>query len=233
MAITLRAQPVSPYATSLNLSIWRYLQNRTPISWETKQWLIRAVQPEDKDFFQALFVDLRVMRNITDHEARFRTLTPEQWKQQQTEAADKRVMQLVTRWVEGDPFSGFVIIEKSSGERRAHVTAGHTNPPTPGKTEIAYMVPRDRWHQGYGTLAFKFILRYLDMLAKIYQTWSGFPLEIDGAPLSGVVAVSRKDNKFSVRILKKKMKKNPGEVEKWNVRLVVFQMPVNASPAKL
>lgn len=234
MALVAKALPENIPTSAFPLSIWNYFdtQYKTSIFLDTQKFIIRAVTLDDKPFFRTLFLDLRVMKNITDHEARARNLTDEQWKVQQSEAADNRVVQLVNRWIGGDPFSGFVIIDKNSGESRAHVTAGHANPPVPGKTEIAYMVPCVWWHKGYGTLAFKFIRHYLDMLAQIYQAWSGFPIQIDGAPLSAVVAVSRKDNQFSLRILKKKMRKRPGEVEKWNVRLVVFQMPVNTNTPK-
>lgn len=213
-------------------SILNYLEHRTPVTLETDGLLVRAVSLADKPFFRDLFLDPKVMKNFTDHKARYKQLTPDQWREQQVEAADKRVVQLVQRWIGGDPFSGFVIIDKSSGEPRAHVTAGHTNPPTPGKTEVAYMVPRDRWHEGYGTFSFSFILNYLEMLKLIYFEWREHPLAIDGAPFDGIIAASHRKNEFSIKIIEKKMKKK-GEEERWSRRFVVYQCQVGETKPKL
>jgi len=216
-----------PYLDPFDISIWNYLEQGTPIIWETDELVIRAVEMADKFFFRALFIDPEVMKNFTDHEARYLQMTPAQWEHQQIEAADQRLAQLVRRWVEEkDPFSGFVIIDKETGQMRAHVTAGHANPRTPGTAEIALMIPKEKWNKRYGTISIRFILNYLVALSRIYDRWSGCPLTIDGAQFSEIIAMVRVENRYSLRIAEKRMTRCPGEIEKWNIRMVLYKFPV-------
>jgi RimJ/RimL family protein N-acetyltransferase len=198
---------------------------------ETEELFIRMVEPTDTDklFFRALFLDPEVMKNFMDHETRYQELTPAQWKEQQIEAADKRLAQLVKRWVEDrDPFSGFVIIDKKTGSFRAHVTAGHTSPPTAGTAEIALMVPKDKWNWRYGTTSLQFILKYLVAVSRIYHQWSGQPLTIDGEPFRKITAIVRQENRYSNRIFEKKMVRH-GDLPKWNLTWFVYSTHVQTA----
>lgn len=215
-----------PYTDPFDQSIWNYLEHGTPIKKETDELVIRAVEKADEVFFRALFVDQEVMKNFTDHEACFSQLTPSQWKEKQTLAADQRLAQLVKRWAEDrDPFSGFVIIDKKTAKTLAHVTAGHTDPTTAGTTEIALMIPKKEWNHRNGTFAIEFIKNYLVALSRIYLKWSGMPLQIDEGDFSEITAMVRLGNQYSIRIFDKNMTRC-GEIDKWNLRWAQYKTPV-------
>jgi RimJ/RimL family protein N-acetyltransferase len=245
MTLSSPSYPVQrcPYTDPFDQSIWYYLELNETIKMETDELFIRAVDITDQIFFRALFSDPEVMKNFTDHEARHRDLTPAQWKQEQTEAADRRLAQLIKRWTgdsfpflraeNRDPFSGFVIIHKKTAKILAHVTAGHTSPPTPGTAEIALMIPKKEWNQRNGTFAIEFITNYLVALSRIYFKWCGKPLEIDGANFSEINAVVRLGNQYSIRIFDKRMTRY-GEIERWDLRWVQYRSyispPLLSSP---
>lgn len=226
MSQAMTVRRTCPYTDPFDISIWHHLTEGTPILKETDDLYIRSVEMTDMVFFRALFVDPEVMKNFTDHEAKFRKLTPAQWKQEQTEVADQRLVQLVKRWtVDRDPFSGFVIIDKKTAKTLAHVTAGHTSPPTPGTAEIALMIPKKEWNQRNGTFAIEFITNYLIALSRIYYRWSGMPLYIDGRAFSVITAMVRIGNAYSIRIFDKKMTRC-GEVEKWDLQWIQYTTSV-------
>lgn len=225
---------VCPYTAPFDISIWNYLERSTPITMETDDLFIRTVDATDKVFFRALFLDPEVMKNFMDYETRYQQLTPAQWQQEQTEAADRRLAQLIERWtgkftsngVENrDPFSGFVIIHKKTAKILAHVTAGHTSPPISGTAEISLMIPKKEWNQRNGTFALGFITNYLVALSRIYYRWSGNHLSIDGMTFSEITALVRLENLYSIRIFDKKMTRC-GEIKKWDLRWVQYKTPV-------
>ncbi len=199
-------------SSTLEEKIRDFYSRHTPISHETGDLFIRQVLIQDLIHFRALFIDPEVMEKMTDHEARLEKEGLEKWEKKQIKLAENRLAELVKRWAEKNPLSGFVMFKK--GEFVGHIVAGYSG--TPGRAEVAYMIPRNKWHQGYGTEGARFILKYLAALIQVHYKWEGKPFMIEGHPLTEAVAISRADNIYSERIAQGMGMMFSEKIKKWN-----------------
>ncbi len=226
--------PPSPQSLALTERILGYLKKGQPIVYETKDLYIRQVDEGDQQYFRELMTDPAVTEKIEDSHARFVAEGETVWKEKQIKAADARHAELVKRWVvDKDPFSGFMMFRKTK-EREfvGHAVAGHSR--RPGVTEIAYYIPKQYWHQGYGTKAAEFILQYLTNLIAAHYIYKGVHIQIDGDSLVEAVAISRADNTYSIRIIEHiGMKKHPEQVIKWDAPQAVYRLYYRDPPKPL
>ena len=206
--------------------IIQYFKKGTPIEYEVDGIHIRTVQERDCCFFRELMTDREVMAKIESCEERFIKEGEVEWKRNQVIAADRRVAQLVQRWVtDKDPFSGFMMFKctlNQEPEFVGHMVSGHHSP---GKSEIAYYIPRKHWNKGFGTLAAEFCLQYLNSLVVAYDKHFKAPIRIKGEPLTEAVAIARSDNPYSLRIIENmKMNKVQDDLVLWNNRQIVYKL---------
>lgn len=101
------------------------------------------------------------------------------------------------RWRDGDVFSGYRVTDKVTGEFLGHITFGHGD--SAGEAEISGLGLQQFWRHGYATEAsIAMIKHWAPLTVKLgYQ--------VDGKPLSRIVATARTDNLGSVNVLEFKL----------------------------
>jgi RimJ/RimL family protein N-acetyltransferase len=89
------------------------------------------------------------------------------------------------------------VIRDKSGEFIGQIVAGGGE--QAGDSELAYLIRKDCWNQGYGTEAAVAVVKGLLPILKVY----GFQVEADGLSktLTNIEATARSDNPASGKIL--------------------------------
>lgn len=148
----------------------------------TPRLMIRSVQPTDIHQYAELFGNPEVI-------AKYGT------GQRTTEAEMADIVNnfWVKKWKENNPFSGFAMFLRTTGEFVGHIDCYGEHP---GESEIALLISKKFWNQGLATEATQGIAEY-----DIAAVQEGY--ESDGKPLTTIVATARPDNLASVRILQK------------------------------
>jgi RimJ/RimL family protein N-acetyltransferase len=162
---------------------------------ETDHLYIRSVTEKDLSSYISLFGDINVMEKYATGQVKTIAETTE------------RIQGWISRWQQGDPFSGLAVFKKNTDEFIGHVVLGHGD--NAGESEIAYLFMKAHWHNGYGT-------KVVDTIVNGYAPFvikKGFLLE--GKVLEKILGTVRYDNKYSRRILKKVGMCKIGEEEKF------------------
>lgn len=133
------------------------------------------------------------------------------WDLARTEA---RYKTWVERWQTGDPFSNFAVCKRDTKELIGEIVLGHSGP---GVSELAYVLDKPYWNQGFGKEAVKAVVtEYAPELVK-----RGYPL--DGEPFSAVTADVRADHERSIKILQHAgMKKTADKNQFGHAKLVFY-----------
>jgi RimJ/RimL family protein N-acetyltransferase len=201
--------------SDIDTSIIDFYQKGSPITFETKDLILRSVQESDLGFFQNVYTDPVTMKLYTDNEKRLET-SPDTWKDEQMKAAAGRVATFVKRWtVDRIPFSGFVICKKSDLMPIGFIVPGFGD--KPGQLETAFVITKEEQHKGFGTQAVHAIVqKYLPALIANHYKVFNKPLLAEGAPVNEVVATARLDNLASIRVMEKAGMTKTGEnPNKW------------------
>jgi RimJ/RimL family protein N-acetyltransferase len=111
-----------------------------------------------------------------------------------------------TRWSQNNPFSGFVVIEKESGDFVGQIILKPVKDKTagpealvPGMAEIGYLSVPKHWGKKYCQEYTGAILdHFVPKLVSLHY-------QIGGKPLSSVMATARVDNTASNKVLRKFM----------------------------
>lgn len=158
------------------------------IAIETERLHIKSVQANEFYYkhYSLLFGDPEVMAKYGDGKIK-----------SEKEIISRIRDSWVKRLKQQDPFAGLAIFKKGTNKVLGNITLGYGD--HPGEAELAYILHKDCWNQGYGTEAVEAVIeKYAPAILK-----KGFLLE--GKPLTKIVATTREDNIASVRILRKFM----------------------------
>ena len=105
------------------------------------------------------------------------------------------VLRKVNRWEQGEHFSAFTVRDKATNKFLGTMGLGSTD--EKNSAWISYAIRQEEWNKRYGSEAVKALMEYA---RRLYQ--AGYKLDY-GQPFERVITVVRKDNKPSVKILKK------------------------------
>ena len=105
------------------------------------------------------------------------------------------VLKKVNRWEQGEHFSDFTVRDKATNKFLGTIGLGSTD--EKNSAWISYAIRQEEWNKRYGSEAVKALMEYA---RRLYQ--AGYKLDY-GQPFERVITVVRKDNKPSVKILKK------------------------------
>jgi RimJ/RimL family protein N-acetyltransferase len=214
---------LTPRLTPMQQAIYDYWTQGKPIEIELNGLVFRAINATDIEYMKAVYTDPDMMKMILDHDQRIQIEGLERWKELQAIDAVARVQQLIERWKTKDPFSGFMIIKKDTGETIGDVVSGHCNPFAPGCSEIAYRVIKPQWNRRFGTQAARFIMdQYLPALIGVYKAWKGEYLQIDGGRFCRLAAMARVDHRYSLKIIRSLGMKEDQTIVKYGVSWITF-----------
>lgn len=149
---------------------------------ETERLVLTPVKPEDAALYHSdLYGDAEVMKYFATGEVR------------PLEKVEARVSDWVERWRNGNPFSALTVRTRN-GEFVGQIVAGGGS--EPGCSEMAYLICRKLWGQGYGKEAAAAVVKYLAPLLRVY----GY--QVDGGDFESLEATARPDNPASGKILR-------------------------------
>ncbi len=157
----------------------------------TDRLKIASIHPTDKDdpiydFYATMYGDKEVMSTLADGKPKTADYV-----------RDRIDNTWAKRWRNGDVFSGYCVTDKITGKFLGHISLAHGD--HPGESELSGLGMTDFWAKGYGTEAATAIVRHWAPLT----VRLGY--ELDGKPLSRIVATARADNLGSVKILEFKL----------------------------
>ncbi len=179
---------------------------------ETSRLCIQPVRLENLKDYISLFGDPVAMANYATGQTK------------DAEHVEKRLQGWVTRWADGDPFSGLAIFDKNSGDFIGHIVLGHGD--DPGQSETAILLKPTFWNNGYGREAVSAILEhYAPKLVEM-------GCMVDGAPFREIVATAKADAVASNRIFSSYMKL-AGQEEKYGSLRNKYSKEIQAAPAFL
>ncbi len=144
----------------------------------TEDLVMRPVtQADAREYHERLFGNRNVMANTTG-------------ELKDLQSVEERVSLWVSRWREGDPFSGFCINEKATGVFVGHGILGHGS--QQGVSEMAILTTPEYWTPKYQIQIGKGLLAYARILV-------GAPLQ--GSPFTTIEATARVDQVAMNKIL--------------------------------
>lgn len=182
-------------------------ENALTITIQTQRLTLSSVKEVDLEpYYSELFSDQEVMKKYGEG-------TP-----LTEDVVSNMVKTWTKRWEMNDPFSSFTVRESQTDEFAGQVILGHGK--QPGTAELAGASPQRFWARGFGFEAAKSIVtEYAPKLVKKkYQ--------IDGQPLTAVVATARPDNEASVKILQKLDMTFEEEREQYNGRRKFYRKTI-------
>jgi RimJ/RimL family protein N-acetyltransferase len=187
-----------------SVAIEQWVDGAIAVTIETERLLIAPVTRSDiADYQKHLFGDPVVMKKF----AAGTVLEPEE--------VEKRVETWVKRWDSGDPFAA-IAIRMKSGEFVGHIVLGHGD--HSGQSEIAFLIRKDLWKQGFTTEAVAGVVEGLAPLLRAY----GF--KVEDRAFSLIDATARPDNPASGKILSNMGMEVVRTSEKFNSFREHFQM---------
>ena len=105
-----------------------------------------------------------------------------------------KVQRWITRWSEHNPFSGYVVVDKASGEFIGQIILKWVKKSDPQLAEIGYLFVERHWNKKYASECTGAVLNHL--LPRLKR---------DGLPITTVIATARVDNGASNAVLRKFM----------------------------
>lgn len=217
----------------LNTAIINFYKNGSPITIETEDLTLNSIQENDLGFMQLLFTDPVTMQLYADNEERLEKKGKEAWKAEQLKAVKELVDTFVKRWtVEKIPFSGFLISKKNDQRSIGFIAPGFGN--NPGQLEIVFAITATQQRTGFGSQAVHAIVqRYIPALIENHYSIYGYPLKVNGAPVTEMQATTRWDNGSSLRVQAKAgMSKTSKHGDTWGLIHDIYSITYANPPLK-
>ncbi len=150
---------------------------------KTANLTMRSVMEADLEHYLPLYSNPDVMTKFADGKVRTR------------DQVAARIKTLCERWQNNDPYSGFTVFTRNSGEFVGSVLLGHGD--NSGEAELAGLGLPSFWSKGYGTEAATALVKEYAP-ATLAQKYT-----LKGKALETITTTARTDNLASVAISKK------------------------------